>query len=233
MDNLLPGVLNRIVLYLERYTIQQGVAIIQQQSPEPSELPPYATISKQWKEAIDLVTLHQLRIRSDELNQFRAIVTHHRRKHLCRLSYEILLTEYSEEKFRQVESKEEQESNNEAFAQGIKDLVYILRQWEEAGVFSELRLGLNQQSPTDQYEFERRCENSFLALSGADSITPVSRIRYLNIQGNCMRRTSPSVLPGLAAFLSNLKHLYGEFCDEVGEQAVEVENRIQFAKMLE
>jgi hypothetical protein len=105
--NLPPEIVNKVVFYLERYTIQQGVPTIQQQSPEPSELSPYVTISKQWKEAIELITFHQLRIRSDELNQFRVIVTHHRRKYLRRLSYEMLLIDYSEEKSRQVEAKEE------------------------------------------------------------------------------------------------------------------------------
>jgi hypothetical protein len=124
--HLLLEIIDRIVFNVERDSGQQNT---DPSRLSTSELPPYATISKQWKEAIEVLTSYRLRIRRDEHNQPQATVTRHRRKYLRRLSYEVS---------RQVECKEEEQSNNEAFTQGIKDFFSPLRPWNEVGIHSDL-----------------------------------------------------------------------------------------------
>ncbi|KAH7095616.1 hypothetical protein FB567DRAFT_34823 [Paraphoma chrysanthemicola] len=233
MDNLPQEIINRIAPFLERYPEQHGVAIIQQQSRRASELPAYATISKQWKEAVEYLTFRQLKIRSDDLEQLEALVINSRRRYLKRLSYTILLREFPKEKCRQTESQDERESNNEAYTQGIINLFNILTQWDAAGLLSGLRLKIEDpECPNNGPESKRRWESSYLTLSGTDGIPTVSGVTYLNVKGNYRRMTSPAVAPALAALLPDLKQLYAEFV-EYGEQAVQIRNRAEFAKLLE
>jgi hypothetical protein len=198
-----------------------------------SALPPYATISKQWKDAVEFIKFHRLSIKSDDLSQLRVIVTNNHCKYLQRLSYVILLPAYSKEQDRHMETKEEQKFYNEIFTQGIVDLFYILSQWEEAGLLSGLRLKVEApKSPADNMTSERRWDSTYLNLSRGDSIPTISNISDLQTQGNYMRKTSPAVAPSLAAFLLGLKHIYREFW-EVGEQAIRLETRTSFTKSLE
>lgn len=104
LDNLPPELIKRIVYYLERYKGQSQLPVLQQPSLAPSKFPPYATLSRPWKEAVELVTFHSLRIKSDEFSPFQAIMTGNRRKFLFNLGYKILLPEYSEEAYSRVES---------------------------------------------------------------------------------------------------------------------------------
>jgi hypothetical protein len=172
--------------------------IRQQSHPSSSALPPYATISKQWKEAVEFVTFHRLNIKSVDLDQLRAIVTNNRFKYLRRLSYTIMLPAYSNEQGRHIESKEEQAISNDIFTQGIVDLFSILSQWEEAGLLSGLRFKIEDpESPADTRDSKTRWDSTYLSLSADERIPTVSGISYLQIQGNYRRKTSPAVAPGL------------------------------------
>lgn len=96
MDNLPQELIHRIVYYLERYEGQSQYLVLQQESREPSKFPSYATLSRPCREAVELVTFHSLRIKSDELSHFQAIMTGNRHRFLTNLSYKVLLPEYSE-----------------------------------------------------------------------------------------------------------------------------------------
>ncbi|KAF1946510.1 hypothetical protein EJ02DRAFT_367313 [Clathrospora elynae] len=235
MDHLPQEIINRMVIYLDRYSRQEqeGIPLTGKHSGKSSALPSYATISKQWKEAVEFVTFHRLDVRSEDLSLLRTIVTPNRCKYVRRLSYKILLPEYSEEQGKRMETIEEQEANNEVFTQSIVDLLSILRQWEEAGLLPDLRLFLQDpQSPSDCNEFERRLRSTYLALSKIHRIPTVSSVSYLQINGGYRRTTLPTVGLQLAAFLPNLKHIYGEFA-EVGEQITKTKMRSTFAKVFE
>jgi hypothetical protein len=142
MDTLPQELINKIVLYLERYPDQAQVLMIRQYGHH-SELPPYTTISSPWIEAVEFVTFHRLSIKSHELSQLEAMVTGNRPKYLTRLSFEITPSEYSEESYGHVESTEEQQCNDEAFTQAIADLFSLVRKWEDAGPVHCLRLHLS------------------------------------------------------------------------------------------
>lgn len=253
MESLPQELINKIALHLERCPDEPQVPILQQQVTHSSKLPPFATISSHWREAVEFVTFHSLRIKSDELSHFQAMVTGNRRKHLTKLSFEVLLPEYSEEACGRVESQEEQKLNNRTFTQGIRDLFSILKMWEDEGLQSILRLELpygNAFSPTDlrlrnreqirleiaqrkrgKDIFEQRFEQSLLELSEPSEVPTLSNIQYLNIRGNTTRKLAPSVGPGLAASLPNLKGISWEF-GECDDQTIKIDNRISFARAL-
>lgn len=252
MDTLPQELINKIVLYLERYPGQAQAPILEQHGHH-SELPPYATISSRWREAVEFVTFHRLFIKSHgkshELSQLEAMVTGNRAKYLKKLSFEIILPEYSEESCGNIESTEEQQCNNEAFTQAIADLFSLVRKWEDVGLVHGLRLQLlGAYSPTDlrdrnQIELEiaqrkrgidifgKRWVNSYLHLSRPERIPTLSSIVYLHVMGHVSRKLAPVVGPGLAAVLPNLRSFYWEF-GEVDDKSINVESRACFARML-
>ena len=249
MDTLPQELINKIVLYLERYPDQAQVPIIEQYGHH-SKLPPYATISSHWREAVEFVTFHCVFIKSHELSQLEATMTGNRPKYLTRLSFEITLSEYSEASCGHVESIEEQQCNDEAFTQAIADLFSLVRKWEDAGPVHGLRLHLSGVcSPTDRRDrnqirlemaqrkrgmdiFEKRWVNSYLHLSRPETIPTLSSIVYLHLEGHVSRKLAPAVGPGLAAVLPNLRSFYWQF-GEVDDTSINVESRASFARMLE
>ncbi|CAO2650793.1 Nn.00g020850.m01.CDS01 [Neocucurbitaria sp. VM-36] len=255
MDILPQELINRIAYYLERYEGQSQLPVLQQQSRGSSKFPPYATLSRLWKEAIEMITFQSLRIQSDELDRFQAIVTGNRRKYVTSLSYKIVLPEYTEEACGRVESEDDQRLNNESFTQGIHELYTILRVWENEGVRTPLRLELpygNAFSPTDlrldnksqlQLEisirkrakdiFEHRFEKSFLRLLQSGSLPTLSNMQTLNIRGNSSRKLAPTIGPYLTASLLNLKNISWEFGDcDSHPTSVRSVNRVEFAEAL-
>ena len=79
MDRLPRELINNIVLCLERYPNQAQVPMIQQHYSVEERLkcPPFAPIYRYWKQAVEIVISRSLRINSDELSQFGAIITGH------------------------------------------------------------------------------------------------------------------------------------------------------------
>ena len=60
-------------------------------------------------------------------------------------------------------------------------------------------------------EFDSRIRSNYLTLSGVDRIPTLSNISYLQLNGRYRRMMLPTVALQLAAFLPNLKHIYGSF----------------------
>ncbi|KAH6629734.1 hypothetical protein C7974DRAFT_472456 [Boeremia exigua] len=249
MDTLPQELINKIALYLDRYPDQAQVPVIEQ-CGNHSKLPPYATISSRWREAVEFVTFHRLFIKSHELSQLEAMVTGSRPRYLTKLSFEITLSEYSAERCGHVESAEEQHCNDDAFTQAIVNLFTLVKKWEDAGPQHGLRLKLSGAcSPTDlrdrnQIEleiaqrkrgkdiFEKRWVNSYLHLTRPEMIPTLSSIVYLHLEGHISRKVAPVVGPCLAAVLPNLQAFYWEF-GEVDDKSINVESRVSFARMFE
>jgi hypothetical protein len=103
---------------------------------------------------------------------------------------------------RQVERKEQQQSSNEAFTQGIKDCFSNLRPWKEAGIHSDLSLQLKCYSPSDHHAFQKQWATSFPSLSETSSIANLSRSSYLNINGNSIVK---HLLPDILYFLGKYR----------------------------
>lgn len=233
MHHRLPQeIIDRIVSYLDRYPNQQDVPNIQQQGVPPSALPPYATISAQFKEAVEFITFHRLRIGNDELDAFRAIVTQHRCKYVRRLAYTVLLPEYPQERGNCLETSEEQDANNEVFTQSIADLFSILRQWEHAGRVSNLRFHLKgPETSSDNMESEKRWDNAHISLSDTEKIPKIASITYFQVEGNHRRTIPPSLSLQLLTLLPNVKHIYGDYNGDF-VQSNHTTERLAFASTL-
>lgn len=263
MDVLPQELINRIALYLDRYEDHPlQLPAIDQQESGPSKLLTYATLSSRWREAVEAIIFHRLRISSHDLRQFQTMMTGNRRNYLKKLHFTVILPNYSRERCAHIESREEQQVNNECFTQAIVNLFTILKQWEDAGQMWGLRLQLGDaHSPTDSRDaqarvdlaqqdrepkpnnaeprrwcdpdiFEDRWAASFIDLEKPDRIPTLSNIVYLNFQGNCGRVFSPAVGPRLAACLPNLEGLHWRF-GERDDALVNNENRSKFASNLE
>lgn len=77
IDRLPQEIINQIVMFLDQYPDREGVPNVLQQGVvvKSSALPPFATISSQWKEAVEFITFHRLDIKSEDLGELRTIVT--------------------------------------------------------------------------------------------------------------------------------------------------------------
>lgn len=248
MDKLPQELIDRIALQLERCPDQPQVPLLSQESTKDSMLPPYATLSRKWRDAVESITFHRLRVQSDLLSDFRAHLTGNRRNYLTSLIYDVVLPEYPEEVYGHVETTQEQQANSEAFTRAICDLFSTLKRWEDEGLQRALRLELPYRgaySLTDlRVEhmvdirprrgvdiFEQRFAHSILEISDSVNFPSVSNVSSLIIRGNTDRKLAPSVGTSLAANLPNLKIISWHF-GEIDEKDKIVENRIKFAQAL-
>ncbi|KAI1671249.1 hypothetical protein L13192_04606 [Pyrenophora tritici-repentis] len=231
MDKLPQELINCIVWFAERYPGQEKrrPAIGQSFRPNgpPSQFPRLAILNRTWKEAIETITFRQLGVKGDELESLQSIVTGNRRKHLAWISFTADLPAYSEEAYAHKESRLEQDANNEAFKKSICSLFTVLQTWEDSGVQNALRLDiLTAVSPTDSWEVDdvqiaigdwrdilSDCwKDSRLRLVQSDNLPTLSNVQHLTIE-NGGRRFAPSVAPGLALSLPELKTVDWEFQD--------------------
>ncbi|KAF1937389.1 hypothetical protein EJ02DRAFT_437906 [Clathrospora elynae] len=226
MDNLPQELINRIVWFTERYPGQDkwypaigqsfGLAEL------PSQFPRLAILNRLWKEAVETITFRHLGIKSDDLDTLQSIVTGNRRKYLAKISYTVLLPEYSYEACARVESRDEQRLNDEAFTKGIYDLFAALKTWEDDAV-----------SPTDyrisgpkwgelSYDIAigkridilyHRWEKSRLHFLKPDMLPVLSNVQHLNIDGDSSRELVPRIAPDLAMSLPNLRNVEWVFQD--------------------
>lgn len=249
MNNLPQELINKIALQLERCPDQQRVPLLLQECTKDSKLPPYATLSRQWKNAVEFITFRSLKVWSDRLSDFRTHVTGNRRNYLTRLVYDIVLPEYPKEVYGHVETAQEQQANSEAFTRAISDLFATLKSWEDEGLQSTLRLELPYRGAYSQADlrvehmvdtrprrgvdiFEKRFAHSLLEMSDSVNFPCLSNVPWLVIRGNSPRKLAPYVGISLAAHLPNLKTISWHF-GESDEKDKMVENRIKFAQALD
>jgi hypothetical protein len=131
MDTLPQELINRTVWFAERYPDQDewfpAIGQSFRLTESPSQFPRLAGLNHLWKEAIESITFRHLEIKSNDLDTFQSIVMGNRRRYLAKLSYTVLLPEYSDEACAREESRDEQRLNNEAFTKGIYDLYAVLK----------------------------------------------------------------------------------------------------------
>ena len=94
-------------------------------------LPPYATISRQWQEAIETITFRRVELISPDLPYFERIMFKHRRNILRTLSVEIVLPMYSDMACAKPEDEVDKQANNRAFSSAVKDILGLLRSWHD------------------------------------------------------------------------------------------------------
>jgi hypothetical protein len=234
MDKLPQELINRIAWFAERYPGQDKwfPAIGQTSGDSPSEFPRLAGLNYAWKEAIETITFHSLKIKSNEIGTLQSIVTNNRRKHLSRISFTALLPEYSYEACGRRESREEQHLNNEVFKKCICDLFAILKAWENDGLQTGLALHIQSpESPTDRrlsgpeadtlrYDIALRkridilydrWEGSVLHFRKPDMLPRLSNVQHFYVQGNGSRQIASHIAPDLAMSLPYLNNIHWTF----------------------
>ncbi|KAL1305538.1 hypothetical protein AAFC00_007148 [Neodothiora populina] len=108
------------------------VAIIASHLEEP--LASYASISQSWKYAVESLTFRELRLYDAErLQKLRNTVTYDRRSAVRSIDLTVQLPEYEGDKFGEVESETDKQTNNKVFTETLKDLWQTLGSWEDGG----------------------------------------------------------------------------------------------------
>jgi hypothetical protein len=251
MENLPQELINRIVWFAERYPGQEkwypAIGQSFRLTRSQSQFPRLASLNRRWKEATEAITFRQLGVKSDDLDTLQSIVTGNRRRYLARISFTALLPEYSDEACAQEETRDEQQSNDEAFSQGISDLFAILKAWEDDGVHRTLQLDLKSAaSPTDRRNYKEgpegndrmydiaigmrkdtlsdRWGSSRLQLLRPDALPLLSNVHQLRIDGNGSRMLVPRSAPDFAILLPNLNSVEWEFHDCDAQAAYDLTN---------
>jgi hypothetical protein len=239
MDKLPPELINRVVLFAERYPDQEKrvSAIEQSFKPDglPSQFPRLATLNRTWKEAVETITFRRLGVKSDELELFQSIVTGNRRNYLSWISFKAELPTYSEEAYEYKESRLDRHANNEAFTKTISDFFKMLRNWEDNGVKNGVQLNIRgASSPTDFREVDRiqimfgncrdiqsaRWAESQLRIVQPENLPTLSNVQHLTFNSWGGRSLAPSVAPDLEVALPEPRTVDWEFPDyEVGSDA--------------
>lgn len=152
MERLPQELIDNVVQFLERspHWRDEHSPIHLHVFTRDSKLPPYATISKKWKAAVESITFEKLRIASNDLVGFQDTLTGNRRRYLSRLNFEVVLPEYAKSAFGRRESNEEQRANDDSFTRSITALFSILKEWEIDGLRNTLELKISGVScPSD------------------------------------------------------------------------------------
>lgn len=100
----------------------------------PPPLSSYAAISRNWQETIETLTFRQVHVnKPSRIEVFGQVYVGSRRRWLNRLEVVALLPDYDSEACKRVETPEEQEQNNEALTECVKNVLEILQRWEGDG----------------------------------------------------------------------------------------------------
>ncbi|RMZ74489.1 mitochondrial carrier [Pyrenophora seminiperda CCB06] len=212
MDVIPQEVINQIAICVERYedSARNGDC---NPNKLPSQLPPLATLSLAWQEAIESITFRDLVIKSDELLIFRELMTGRRRNHLAELEFKVILPTHSEKQTGKVETYMEKQMNDACFTRAVQGLFSILKTWEREQVQRAMRLDIGTVcSPPDlrrslQYHVETdRWRKSYIDLHSLDDLPTLSNIRDVGITHpyNLGRLVLPQIAPWLTNRLPSL-----------------------------
>ena len=212
MDRLPQEVIDHIASFIERRPPDQPVFVFPpwKRKVLPSNLPPYATISRSWKHAIERTVFQELSLKSTELDAFDAILGADRRRLLTKLTLNVVLPNYDEKDRGRYERAADQDANSETFTKAIEKLVSVLKSWEDASVDSSLCFVLGRvYSPSDASEcdyetiqqqrlevelgnrhdlFQHRYMHTPIRLLRSDGLPSLSRVTKASPANSCSVR---------------------------------------------
>lgn len=118
--------------------------------PEPLAI--YATVSEEWRRAVEGHTFDTLRLNPSRLADSARIVTSSRRQLVRRLEFDVVLDAYGKEARSKYETPEEQAKNNKVFTDAVKAIFSYLSDWPEDEVSKNgIELNLLAYSPSDLF----------------------------------------------------------------------------------
>ena len=134
----------------------------------------YATVSREWRSAVERHSFSTLQLNQSRLADFARIVTGPRRRAVRCLRFDIVLDAYSVGMQGRFETREEQERNSEVFTEAIQTIFSQLSSWHPQDVRETgIELFLQAYSPSDpsrmkERALEERLGNPRRALGGRD-----------------------------------------------------------------
>ncbi|KAI0014330.1 hypothetical protein F4779DRAFT_5747 [Xylariaceae sp. FL0662B] len=120
MDRLPQDIYDEIGEHLSKLSVDQH------------PLAALATLSRRWQGAIERQTFREISVKSTstDLERFRDIVQHNRRRYARKLNYLIVLPAYSEDARARFEREEDRRANDDVFTTAIHRLFHILKFWD-------------------------------------------------------------------------------------------------------
>lgn len=233
MDIFPQEIIDAIVGFLPRYeTIIVRDEQYGQHAKNISHLPPFASISRKWKDAVESLTFHSLHLRSTDFLDFKEIVSKvHRPGRVKDITVDIIIPHDPPNQHMSSEELFENEvANNESFSEAWNLLFDITKAWEEKGYSEPLELCLSNvsfwaQGAMKPYRNESNAmlgqhrspfvssfEAPYIRLIGADALPVLQRVTRFEVK-NILRRLAPSVAPRLACKFRNVEHITWDVID--------------------
>lgn len=129
----------------------------------PESLAVYATVSEEWRQAVERRTFSKLHLTSFRLADSARIVTGPRRRLVRCIEFDIVLDAYGNEACSEYETPEEQTKNNSDFTEAVKALFSHLSTWPEEQVSkSGIELSIMAYSPSDLFRLPGKDRNGEL-----------------------------------------------------------------------
>lgn len=234
MDTLPQDLVDEIISYLLPSGYANNRKSYAALKKPPLPLAPLATVSRQLQAAVERLTFRQIKITSDDFEQFEAFLTPPRRYFLTNLTVTFILPTYDDAATLRVESPSERRANDECYTQALGTLFQMVKSWEVEDpktAHCRLELAINHpESPSDRpwdadtipwtnefYPREMQCIHdgrylhSYIDLLHHDTLPQLHRVKRLvmlkpkNRYGH--RNVFPKVPMILASKMPNLKTL--------------------------
>jgi hypothetical protein len=244
-SDLSVELVERIALFLERDEDQSQP---QSRTKLPSNLPPYATISRQWQNIIERRTFKSLLLKSTELDYFDSIYTAQRAANLARLRYTILLPTYDDKACARFERQKDQKANDEAFSAAVTSLFQLIAARGNTSlrpmsltisdIHSPMDRCYRDREKLDQDQlnsfigkrrdlWEHRYEHSYLHLLHPENLPTLMQIQDLSLSAYVGRRVAPQSAAAMATKMSKLENISFDLWDnEKTLSDVRRENRL-------
>ena len=200
-------------------------------------LPLLATLSQKWRGAIERRCFQNLKLKSNELDEFESIMTCSRRRYLRAVNYCIILPEYPTSSRQLFERHEDHQVNDEIFSAAIHRLFQIFKSWEDQSderpaysvrltirvLYSptDYRFRSRSYTPTEEElqtqfgEFGMRYRYSYIHLLKPEELPIVKGIEGFDLHWHNWhrRKLAPQTLFEIAAKLPNLSDMRGDLAD--------------------
>ncbi|KAI1305053.1 hypothetical protein F5Y03DRAFT_163040 [Xylaria venustula] len=181
--------------------------------------PALATVSRQWQAAIEQQTFRKIWLRSTDLDRFKDIVQHSRRRYVTEIDYIIVLPLYGDDKRCRFEREDERRVNDDVFTAALFRLFSLLRSWN-VSKDGYIGLCLRDVYSSADHPFLRRASPSFDAGTVSqlrrDENHAVADLWGWRFRYSYLRLLHPSQLPTVPVISSlSINSTTRNVCDRV------------------
>lgn len=209
-------VLDRILLHLSPPDISNDYGDVSERKSNHHPLAPYSTVSRTWQTCVEARLFAHVRLTPQRLREAPKILRPTRLETTRRIVLDIVLDRYDISAWDKPEDDQCQRRNNQAITIAIRALFNILAPLNGNPNYREIVLAAH--SPSD-FTHEgvipiglRRYISSYLELVEPKALPDISCIQTLIIR-QFTRRFAPATVCKIAANMSGLRRIAGEFDD--------------------